>query len=261
MVRSALRKAQNRLRIEAGRTLSRLRIQLGSLGGRAGVPYDLRILVLTPRQLTWLRRTRRDWRNVLEPFVGFLPAPTFPPAPTLQAEHVRNCRVLPSLEALIRDLPSGGRIAEVGSQEGKLAEFLLHAVHPDELHIFELDAGLIRARGVLLKDPRVVLHEGDSSSNLSVMPDNYFDWIYIDADHSYEGVFRDADQAQRKIKRDGFLVFNDYTMWSYLEMEPYGVVQNVNNLCREAGFEMTHFAFHPWGHHDVAIARRSASDE
>jgi hypothetical protein len=261
MVRTALRKAQRRLKIGGGKALSRLRIELGSRGGRGGVPYNPSVLLLTPRQQTWLRRSQRDWRKVLEPLKGYAPAPTFPPAPVLQAEHVRNCRVFPSREALIQDLLSGGRIAEVGSQEGKFAEFLLQVVHPSELHVFELDAELIRARGVLLRDRRVVLHEGDSSSNLSAMPDRYFDWIYVDADHTYEGVFRDVEQAQVKIKRDGFLVFNDYTMWSYLEIEPYGVVQNVNNLCREAGFEMTHFAFHPWGYHDVAIARRRTSDD
>jgi methyltransferase family protein len=162
---------------------------------------------------------------------------------------------------LIRDLPKGGRIAEVGSQEGKFAEFLLHAAEPIELHIFELNAKLIRTRGVLLRDRRVVLHEGDSSSNLSVMPDHYFDWIYLDANHTWEGVLKDVNQAQRKVKFDGFLVFNDYTMWDYLAMMPYGVVQNVNDLCREAGFEMTHFAFSSWGYHDVGIARRKATSD
>lgn len=192
----------------------------------------------------------------MKPMDAFAPSPTFPPAPALQSEHVQNCRVFPNRRALVEHLPSGGTIAEVGSEEGKFAEFILQAASPRELHVFEINASLIRARGVLLQDPRVVLHEGDSSEELSKMSDDYFDWTYVDANHSYEGVARDIEQAKKKIRFDGFLVFNDYTMWDYLTMLPYGVVQNVNDLCRSEGFEITHFAFNTYGYQDVAIARR-----
>lgn len=41
--------------------------------------------------------------------------------------------------------------------------------------------------------------------------------IYIDADHSYEGVKKDISVACRKVKHDGILIFNDYIYWSYLD--------------------------------------------
>jgi spermidine synthase len=75
------------------------------------------------------------------------------------------------------------------------------------------------------------LHESDSVEALRCFPDGYFDWIYIDANHCYEGVKRDIDKAKRAVKRDGLLVFNDYAFWSHREFMAYGVVQAVNELC------------------------------
>ena len=71
---------------------------------------------------------------------------------------------------------------------------------------------------------------------------NYIRAIYIDADHSYEGVKRDIQAGISKVKHDGFLVFNDYTYWSPAECLPYGVIQAVNELCLEGEWEMIYFA-------------------
>jgi Methyltransferase domain len=58
--------------------------------------------------------------------------------------------------------------------------------------------------------------EGDSSAKMAQRDDGRYDVIYIDGDHSYDGVLRDAEIAARKIRHDGFLVFNDYTMADHL---------------------------------------------
>jgi len=90
---------------------------------------------------------------------------------------------------------------------------------------------------------------------LGSFPDEYFDWIYIDAQHTYDGVKRDIAAARRKIKADGLLVFNDYTMWSYVEMQPYGVVAAVNELCIEEGWEIVYLALPSHMYCDVAVRR------
>ena len=55
-----------------------------------------------------------------------------------------------------------------------------------------------------------------------VKKDNYFDFIYIDADHSYKGVFSDYNNYERKVKPYGYIAFHDYGPWP-----------GVTRLCKE----------------------------
>jgi hypothetical protein len=51
-------------------------------------------------------------------------------------------------------------------------------------------------------------------------------------------------------------VFNDYAPWSYVEMQPYGVVAAVNELCQGDGWEFVYLALPGHMYCDVAIRRR-----
>jgi predicted O-methyltransferase YrrM len=42
-------------------------------------------------------------------------------------------------------------------------------------------------------------------------PDRTFDLVYIDAEHTYESVFRDIKQWLPKVKRGGWIAGHDYT--------------------------------------------------
>ena len=103
----------------------------------------------------------------------------------------------------------------------------------------------------------MILHEGDFSTEMSRLPEALFDWIYIDGDHSFEGVSRDIREAKRLIGPDGFLIFNDYTVYSPLELAQYGVMRAVNDLCLDEDFELVMFALGFLGYHDVALRHRS----
>lgn len=180
-----------------------------------------------------------------------------PEPQALQPEHVANCRVWPSREAMLTGLPRGGAIAEVGTQTGRWAEQMLAVCWPSELHLYDTDLSeaALYLDGLGYHDDTMRLHQGDSSTMLAELPDHHLDWAYIDADHSFEGVTRDVKVAMDKVKPDGLLVFNDYTLWSILEGAEYGVVQVVNGLLANHGYEIVHFAFQPLGYHDVALRR------
>jgi len=173
-------------------------------------------------------------------------------APLLPQEALKNAEIYNSRNTLLEDLPKNKVIAEVGTQYGAWAKKILKTCDPAELHLFD--------RKFNITDPSVtnsscvVTHEGDSSTNLSKVPDSYFDWIYIDGDHSYKGVKKDIEQAVKKVKRDGILVFNDYITWSPLEVIPYGVVTAVNELILD-GWEMVALALSPHAFWDVAVRR------
>jgi hypothetical protein len=187
--------------------------------------------------------------------------PQFEDNPMLRQEHIANCRVFTDRLAMMKALaPRRGIGAEVGVWKGKFSDLLLKHIEPISLHLIDLEIrDEVKQRlSVELGGPILKVHQGDSSTVLSAFPDEYFDWIYIDGDHSLSGVSRDAEVSIRKLKGDGILFFNDYKMGDHNfpnGFYPYGVIPVVNNLCLNNGFEMIGFALHVQMYCDVAIKR------
>lgn len=205
----------------------------------------------------WIDRLGPLWLEVVRPFDKRL-EPAFEAPPPLERRHVMNCQVLPDRKVLASEvLEEGAVAAEVGTLRGHFARTLLDAAEPRELHLIDIDMRRLERELLApeLESGRVITHEGDSVAILSSFPDAYFDWIYIDADHSYAGVKRDIEAAKQKVKPEGMLVFNDYTFWSPLELQEYGVVHAVNELCRNDGWELRYFALHRFMYCDVAVSR------
>lgn len=178
-------------------------------------------------------------------------------APQLQETHLRNCRVIADRHTLLEHLPKHAVVAEVGVAYGDFSQEILSRTQPRELHLLDLEQ---RWGDRFVDRPKHVhCHIGDSGDLLEKFPDGYFDWIYIDADHSYEMVRRDAQIAQRKVKSGGLLVFNDYTIYDAILAQPYGVPKTVHELCREENWEMTYLALEATGFFDVVLRRREAA--
>lgn len=181
-----------------------------------------------------------------------------PVTPQLTERHLDNCRMVPSREHILRRMRQAGVVCEVGVQTGRFSQTILNILQPTKLHLLDLDlhthdvAALFSAE---IQAGVVEQHEGDSSTWLASFPDAYFDLVYIDGDHTYEGVKRDIRAARLKVKRDGYMVFNDYTYWSPSECMRYGVVQAVNELCIEDDWELLYFAFGHYMYCDVAVRR------
>lgn len=74
----------------------------------------------------------------------------------------------------------------------------------------------------------VTIMKGYSSDVLSKFPDEYFDWIYIDGDHMYEGVKQDLALSLKKVKIGGFIAGDDY-----IDKYGWGVVRAVNECVQE----------------------------
>jgi len=121
---------------------------------------------------------------------------------------------------------------------------LSHRLFYEKRFAKEIDAG------------QVLVFEGDSATEMEEREDGTYDIIYIDASHYYEGVYKDAMVSIRKLKPDGFLIFNDYIYFDHIAGYPYGIIQVVNDLCVNHGWKITHFAFHQQMFCDVAIRRR-----
>lgn len=207
-----------------------------------------------------LEKARTAWFKEMENYRNSFGLVSFPLMPMLTQRHLENCRILPDRESALCRMKVGGICAEVGVETGKFSKSILEICRPSKLHLIDLNLQGYSIREQFQSDidaDVVCLHEGDSSTILQGFPERYFDFIYIDGDHKYEGgVKRDIQAATSKLSESGFLIFTDYTYWSPAECTPYGVIHAVNELCLEQDWEAVYFSLAHFMYCDIAIRRR-----
>ncbi len=199
----------------------------------------------------WLRkRLPQPVRGVLRLLRYLTSKPSF--SPGLPADAFTDCRVAPSRYEMVTHFPPNAEIAEVGVHRGDFARHILKACDPKRLLLIDLDLSLVDP--TVRADPRVEARRGLSHEILASLPDESFDWIYIDADHSYAGCKRDAVAAAAKVRRGGYLVFNDF---AHLDtgLGLYGVHRAVVEFALEQGWRFAWFAYEPAALYDVALRR------
>lgn len=160
----------------------------------------------------------------------------------------------PTRDEMVRALLKPGmRVAEVGVWLGEFAHILLGTL-PAELLLIDPWAGVVQsgnADGNNVRQanldavyPQLKAHfeaisdkakviRGYSHEVLEKYPDNYFDAIYIDGDHSFEGCSKDLAVAYRKVKPGGWIMGHDYDMNELKAKNVYcfGVNQAVDTFC------------------------------
>jgi hypothetical protein len=198
--------------------------------------------------------------------------------PGLAPQHIADgARLFADRYAMVAALaPRGGVVTEVGVAAGDFSQFIIDTLRPSrfyaldtfDMHKNEMIWG--RPSSELFGNQTQLDHfqsrfaqqgagvearVGFSAELLGEFADQTFDFIYIDAGHDYENVRRDAQMAARKLKRDGLLVFNDYTIIDVFSLEGYGVVQAVNELVVAGGWQVSGFALQHSMFCDIALRR------
>jgi hypothetical protein len=178
---------------------------------------------------------------------------------SIPSTRLARCRMLSNREELIHEMPDHGHVVEVGTQTGLFAHFILSRRPNVRLVTIDLDYSRFARESLqpFIQTGRLTTVEGISWEELARFPEDYFSWIYVDASHALENVRRDLEVARTRVAVGGYLVCNDYTIWSPFEATPYGVMPAVNELVAQHDFDVTHFALHPFGYHDIALRRRS----
>jgi hypothetical protein len=73
--------------------------------------------------------------------------------------------------------------------------------------------------------------KGSSFSEYKKFKDEFFDWIYIDADHSYESVLKDIKNWLPKVKSGGIISGHDYDVHpNQINGEHFGVDRAVKEI-------------------------------
>lgn len=181
------------------------------------------------------------------------------PDAALEERQIKNCRVVENRYRLLEHLPKDAVCCEVGIANGDFSEQILAKTAPRKLHLVEFSERFVRGAEQRFADPiekgSVAIHHGDSARELAKFPDAYFDWMYIDANHTYEFVQRELEISRLKLKPGGVIILNDYICYDHVYRTEYGVVEAVNQFCVRYDYELIYFAFHPLMYCDVAIRK------
>ena len=118
--------------------------------------------------------------------------------------------------------------AEIGVWKGELSSLILNQ-QPVKLHLIdpwktqdyidrcysieqeEMDKIYENVSNEFGKLSNVEIHR-EFSTNVSFSM-QYFDWVYIDADHSYDAVKKDLEFYYPLMKKGGYLCGDDYGLW------------------------------------------------
>lgn len=157
---------------------------------------------------------------------------------------------------LISYLPNG-ICAEIGVAKGKFSFHILKNNCPKKLYLIDswenFDLGYADGNMVLQteQDNRYlsVLQKVQKFSNVKIIrkrsiealetfPDKYFDWIYIDADHSFNGCYNDLKIAKRKVKNEGYICGHDYLAPGFF-VDGFGVNKAVDLFVEETNPQLT----------------------
>jgi len=145
----------------------------------------------------------------------------------------------------IKSLDSNLVICEIGVFKGDFSQILFDT-NPKELHLIDLFDGKFWSgdkdglnmqyldlsesyKNLQIKYNKynnIYIHKGYSYDVLLNLPNYYFDFMYIDADHTYDGVKNDLALCKQKTKINGIIAGHDYN-----ESRFPGVVQAVQEFC------------------------------
>ncbi|MDX1629392.1 MAG: class I SAM-dependent methyltransferase [Fulvivirga sp.] len=190
----------------------------------------------------------------------------------LPTKYLKNCQFAVDRYQAMEKLGPQEKIAEIGVLAGDLSNWFLNKLNPRELHLIDLfncadfpgrDRFTKRQHEKFVQNRfkediasgRVVMKKGISWDVMAHYPNDYFDLIYIDAGHDYPSVKKDLESSLNKIKKDGYIVMNDYIMYDHLANTKYGVVQATNEFCIKNDWEFLFYAFHPNLFCDVVLRK------
>jgi len=132
---------------------------------------------------------------------------------------------------LLKMLPKNSVGIELGVCWGTYSLKMVEIIQPSKLHLVDawevetaksrveeitdpqskFDLKLRKVQQRFGTNPKVKIHVGLTGVVVKEFADSYFDWIYVDADHSFEGATADFNDYWPKLKSDGYLMAHDYS--------------------------------------------------
>lgn len=131
---------------------------------------------------------------------------------------------------ILLHFPKGMCIAELGVFKGDFSKIIYDTCKPSKLYLVDLYDGVFTSgdkdgknyQTVNLEEemhniimhfsnsPEVKVVKSSTTDFLKSIEDEHLDLVYIDADHSYNGVSSDLKLSYPKVKTGGFICGHDY---------------------------------------------------
>jgi hypothetical protein len=163
------------------------------------------------------------------------------PKAELKEKNFINLRVLKDRDQLLKLMPKNGIVAELGVDKGVFSKRILELCEPQKLHLIDVWDSERYHKGLKLEieeifqrqifNKRVEINFGYSTEVSSIFPNEYFDWIYIDTDHSYQLTKLELEMYSSKIKPGGIIAGHDFKMGNWVNQIRYGVIEAVYEFC------------------------------
>ena len=162
---------------------------------------------------------------------------------------MQNCEIVLDRSALLAKVPKGGAAAEIGVNRGAFSEVILSVAEPEKLHLIDmwgseryhqgLHAEVRRKFESEIAEGQVEIHNGKLSTEaVDEFADSYFDWVYLDTDHSYKVTKEELEAYAPKMKASGVIAGHDYVVGNWVKGSRYGVVEAVHEFCVAHDWEL-----------------------
>lgn len=160
-------------------------------------------------------------------------------------------------------MPEGCTVCEIGVRDGLNSASILRRSPPTTLHLIDpwrhqddefytadktgnADDKIQQDRyeSVLSKfsseieSNKVIVHRKTLAETIDQFPDDYFDWVFVDARHYYEAVYEDLCMIDSKVKANGIIAGHDFTEHSGAAAMNFGVIGAVGAFVKRRNYEL-----------------------
>jgi len=176
----------------------------------------------------------------------------------------RNAGLLPDRGELLYRLPHGGVGAEIGAAFGDFTGEILKKNVPRELYLIDAwdtpryQDGLAQIKSKfrdILENGRLHIVQGYSTVRLAEFPNGFFDWVYIDTNHSFETTWEELVISHLKVKQAGRIAGHDFCTGNVVDAIAYGVVEACTKFCKDFHWQFEYLTMESHGHFSFSLKR------
>lgn len=180
-------------------------------------------------------------------------------------QHVKRTITLLNRNELLKKLPYIAKVAEIGVNEGEFSQHILSICKPTKLFLIDLwsskrynnnkfDSVNEKFRKYIEKGEVEIIRDNSLSAH-HIFNNEYFDWIYIDTDHSYQQTIQELYAWEPKIKPNGFICGHDYVMGNWDIDFRYGVIEAVTEFCVKENWKVVYLTLDNTENNSFAIQK------